>query len=266
MELLRYEFGYGWLYNYGHLLAMALFAGLLFAAWRLEWSRWIVVVGALGMAWSISGLLIVQYVLRLNLPMSLPTESFLSEGRGTVLDGGAGSGRSSIMVLRDRPEAKVVALDLYGGYYGITNNGPERLMENARRAGVDDRLRAETGDLRAMTLASASLDGAVSAFVIDHIESAGRERAFLELHRVLRPDAQLLLMVVNPDGWIRAAWPFFMHHGYWGSRRGYERWRNEVTAAGFEVEEMGTIPGGLYVLARRPAETVEPAGADSFSE
>ena len=237
----------------------------MFAARRLEWSRWVAVVAVLGMAWGVAGLLIVQYVLRLNLPMSLPTDSFLAEGRGTVLDGGAGSGRSSLMVLLDRPEAKVVALDLYEGYFGITDNGPERLMENARRAGVADRLRAEIGDLREMPFADASLDGAVSAFVIDHIGGDGRERAFLEIHRVLRPDAQFLLMVINPDGWIRAAWPFFMHHGYWGSRRGHERWRNEVTAAGFEVEELDTIPGGLYVLARKPAGKAEPVAAPSSS-
>ena len=72
-------------------------------------------------------------------------------------------------------------------------------------------------------------------------------------------------MVINPDGWIRAAWPFFMHHGYWGSRRSHERWRNEVTAAGFEVEELDTIPGGLYVLARKVAENVEPGDPHSSS-
>lgn len=258
MDLFRYEFGYGWLYNYSHLLAIALFSGIALVAWRLRWSRWVVVLASLGLVWGVAGLLIVQYALRLNLPMTLPTDSFLSRGIGTVLDGGAGSGRSSLMVLRDRPKAQVVALDLYEGYYGITDNGPERLMENARRAGVAERLRAEVGDLRAMPLADASLDGAVSAFVIDHLSADGREDALDEIHRVLRPEGQFLLIVINPDLWIRSAWPFFMHHGYWGSRRNHERWRDEVTASGFEVEELDTMPGALYLLARKPAEKVQP--------
>ena len=155
------------------------------------------------------------------------------------------------MVLLERPRARVVALDLYEGYFGIEDNGPERLMANARRAGVEDRVRAQVGDLRDMPFEDASLDGAVSAFVIDHLGRESREQAFAEIRRVLMADAQFLLIVVNPDGWIRTAWPFFVHHGYWGSPSAHERWRDEVTSAGFQVEELDTIPGALYLLARK---------------
>jgi methylase of polypeptide subunit release factors len=57
--------------------------------------------------------------MRLNLPLELPTQQFLSRGAGRVLDGGAGSGRASLMVLLERPQAEVLAVDLYQGYFGI---------------------------------------------------------------------------------------------------------------------------------------------------
>ena len=106
------------------------------------------------------------------------------------------------------------------------------------------------------------MDGAVSAFVIDHMGSESRASAFGEIHRVLKPDGQFLLMVINPDGWIRAAWPFFVHHGYWGSRSSHDRWRAEVAAAGFEIEEVDTTPGALHVLARKVAVVTRPEPAD----
>ena len=55
---------------------------------------------------SLVGLAIVQLVVRMNLPLELPTDQFLAKGTGTVLDAGAGSGRSSLMVLLARPESR----------------------------------------------------------------------------------------------------------------------------------------------------------------
>ena len=73
----------------------------------------------------------------MNLPLELPTERFpRGTGRGTVLDAGAGSGRSSLMVLLERPESRVLALDLYEGYFGIDDNNPDRLLANAAKAGA----------------------------------------------------------------------------------------------------------------------------------
>ncbi len=64
--------------------------------------------GAVGF-WSVIGLVIVQVVFRFNLPAELPTERFFPEGQGVVLDAGAGSGRSTLMVLQARPESRVIS-------------------------------------------------------------------------------------------------------------------------------------------------------------
>jgi len=42
----------------------------------------------------------------------------------------------------------------------------------------------------------------VSAAAIDHLNREGVERTLAEVSRVLRPDGQFLLMVVNPDVWV----------------------------------------------------------------
>ena len=192
---------------------------------------------------------VLNGVMRFSRPIALPTAGFLASGRGEVLDVGAGSGRSSLMVLLARPEARVTALDIFSGDYGMSDNSPDRLLANARAAGVDTRLDVRTGDMRAMPFADAAFDGAVSAFAIDHLNREDRRRTFAELRRVIRPGGDFLLLVVNNDAWIRFTLPFLVHHGYFGPRTPAERWRGEITDAGFAVVEDGTQPGALYLLA-----------------
>ncbi len=259
MNPFEYDFGYGWVWNYGHLIAVVLFGALAMLVWRLSWPRWIGAISVGFAVWGVAGLLIVQMVVRLNLPLELPTEQFFADGSGQVLDAGAGSGRSSLMVLLARPESRVLALDLYDGNYGIPDNKPERLFANAARAGVEDRIQARVGDMRAMALGDDSLDAAVSAYAIDHLSREGAERSLAEIQRVLRPDGQFLLMVINPDIWIRTAYPFFPHHGYFGGRTDDQLWRSRLTNAGFEIVEQGTTPGTLYLLARKRREETVPA-------
>ena len=60
-----------------------------------------------------------------------------------------------------------------------------------------------------------------------------------------------VLMVINPDIWIRLAYPFFVHHGYFGRTTNHDYWRSSVTTAGLEVVELGTAPAMLYIVARK---------------
>ena len=252
MNPFTYDFGYGWQWNYGHLVPLILLGALAIVGARRSWSRWVIGPSALIAAWAAAALFIIQFVVRMNLPLELPTEHFLADGAGTVLDAGAGSGRSSLMVLVERPQSKVLALDLYEGYFGIEDNNPERLLANAAKAGVSDRIEAKVGDVREMPLPDASLDAAVSAYVIDHLNREGVERSLAEIRRVLRPDGEFLLMVIRPDGWIRFAYPMFAEHGYFGADHS-ARWRGHLEDAGFAIVEEGTMPGTLYLLARTPS-------------
>ena len=249
MDLIRYDFGYEWPWTFGHLVGAGVFALAAVAAWRISRLRMALVFAALGV-WAVAGAVIVNVVLGFMLPIALPTANFLTSGRGRVLDAGAGSGRSSLMVLLARPEATVTALDIFGTEYGIGGNSPARLRANAGAAGADARLEVQVGDMRAMPFPPASFDAAVTAFAIDHLPRADVPRALGEFGRVVKPGGDLLLLVINQDAWIRVALPFLMHHGYFGGRTNADRWRGQISDAGFEVVEQGTPPGTLYFLAR----------------
>lgn len=252
MDLFRYDFGYEWPWTWGHALAALAFTALAVLLHRLAYRRWSVVCAVLA-AWAVAGAVIVNLVMRFSLPIALPTEQFLAAGQGRVLDAGAGSGRSALMVLLARPAATVTALDIFGAEYGIGSNTPERLVANATAAGAGSRLDVRVGDMRAMPFEPATFDGAVSAFAIDHLRQPDVERTFAEMARVLKPGGEFLLLVINQDAWIRAALPFFVHHGYFGGRAYPDRWRAQLTAAGLTVVEEGTQPGTLYFLARNRA-------------
>jgi len=251
LDFFRYDFDYAWPWTYGHLIAAAVFVVLAVLTRLLGWARWTTVALGLFAAWGMIAAFIIHGPLRFTRPLELPTERFLSSGAGRVLDAGAGSGRSALMVLSSRPGAQVVALDRYAGYYGIVDNTPDRLHANARAAGVDGRLEATVGDMRKMPFGDNSFDAAVSAYTIDHLRTDDVDRTFVEVARVLRPGGEFLLMVINPDAWVRVALPFLHGHGYFGRPSAPDRWRAQLTAAGLSVVEAGTRPATLYFLTEK---------------
>jgi SAM-dependent methyltransferase len=242
-----------------------LFALLTLTGVRRRWSVWALVLPAALAAWALAGSVIAHHVIRINRPIELPTDRFLQSGAGRVLDAGAGSGRSTVMVLRARPRATVTALDIYSGYFGIAGNTPERLRMNATRAGGAGRVAVQVGDMRGMPFADASFDAVVSAFAIDHLGPDGVAKTFAEIARVLEPGGEFLLMVINADLWVRVAYPSLHGHGYFGAPRDPEGWRGlwhrGLDQAGFEVVEQGTRPATLYFRSRKsPAPGVDASG------
>jgi SAM-dependent methyltransferase len=250
-DFFKYDFGYTWPWLYGHLIAAIVFLLIATLAWRLAWSRWTVVLAGVAAVWALAGFAV--FGAPLNRPATLPTARFLESGSGRVLDGGAGSGRATVMVLLARPRATVVALDLFSEGYGIRGNAPDRLRANVRAAGAENRLEVQAGDLRKLPFEAGSFDAAVSTYAIDHLGRKGEPQALAEMSRVLRPNGQFLLMVVNNDGWVRFAYPLFYVHTYFHGSGGAAKWRSLLDAAGFDIVEEGTQPGTLYFLAQKRA-------------
>jgi ubiquinone/menaquinone biosynthesis C-methylase UbiE len=104
---------------------------------------------------------------------SMPTQNFLRSGSGRILDLGAGTGRSSIMVLEARPKATLVALDLFGGsfdtHFGGGVSPQQRLLSNLTAAGVEDRATIMQADMRKLPFEPATFDAIVSSYAIDHL-------------------------------------------------------------------------------------------------
>lgn len=254
------NFGYPWPYTHGHLVIAAIALALLLLAFYRKWPKpLLVLIGALTL-WSTTAFLLVRFGFDLNGRASMPTQAFLASGSGKVLDMGAGTGRSSIMVLEARPQTTLVALDNFSDSYvehfgadgkpqQVLDVGRQRLLANLRAAGVEQRATIQAGDMRKMPFPAATFDGIVSAYSIDHLNSAGIKSSLAEASRVLKPKGEFLLMLIAKDFWLKYTFgPILMHSGM----RTSARWVELLRDAGFEVVEQGTQPATLYFLLRKP--------------
>lgn len=248
------DFGYPWWLTYGHVPVVAAALFFCLVGYFFKWSRVPMLLVGLVTIWSLAAFAADRFYMNVNGRLPLPTLQFLPSGTGRVLDMGAGTGRSTLMVLEARPQTKVVALDLfsesYREHFGTTVSGQEKLLANLRAAGVDQRATIETADMRSLPFETASFDGIVSTYAIDHLNRAGVDRALSEAARVLKPGGDFLMMVITKDVWLRFTFgPLLMHSGF----RSQASWRSLLEKAGLPVVEQGSVPATFYFLARKPA-------------
>jgi len=246
------HFGYPWYLTYGHLVITAAALALWLLGRARKWSKApMVLIGALTV-WSVAAFLVARFVVNVNGRLALPTDKFLASGAGRLLDMGAGTGRSTLMVLEARPQTTVVALDLfaesYEHHFGPGQSGQERLLSNLRAAGLESRATIQAADMRKLPFEAATFDGIVSAYAIDHLNRDGIIESLHEASRVLKPRGEFLLMVIGKEPWVNFAFgPLLLHSG-----RGPEWWSGRLREAGFQVVEQGTRPATLYLLASKP--------------
>ena len=245
------NFGYPWWLTYGHLPIVAV-SGLLLALgfWR-KWRVWMCVWGGLFL-WSSTAFLAARFVLDINGETALPTQNFLPSRVGRVLDIGAGTGRSSIMVLEARPRATLVALDQFGKsfeqHFGSSQSPQQKLLVNLEAAGVAQRATIVTADMRKLPFGPAAFDALVSAYVFEHLNDEGITQSLHEAARVIKPGDDFLLMLIAKEPWLQYTFgPMLMHQGFHDAGG----WTTRLQEAGFQVHEQGTRPATLYLLARR---------------
>lgn len=203
--------------------------------------------------WSAAAFFVTRFGLDVNGRLALPTQAFLTSGAGRVLDMGAGTGRSTLMVLEARPQTTVVALDLfaesYKQHFGAEQSGQERLLSNLKAAGVEQHASIQAGDMRKLPFEPATFDGVVSTYAIDHLDREGINTALGEAARVLKPGGQFLMMVITKDSWLKFTFgPLLLHSGTASAAW----WTSRLQEAGLQVIEQGTRPATLYILARKP--------------
>ena len=248
----HFNFGYPWWLSYGHLPIMVGAFSLLLLGHTRKWSKWLMLLLGVLVLWSSAAFLVTRFVLDVNGLPSLPTQSFLRSGTGRVLDIGAGTGRSSIMVLGSRPQATLVALDLFADsferHFGRGESPQQRLLANLQAAGVEQRATIQTADMRKLPFEPAAFDAVVSAYAIDHLNRQGMSQSLAEAARVVKPGGDFLLMVIANEPWAHFAFGPLLQHG---GPRSPAWWTARVQEAGFQVLEEGTRPLTLYLLARR---------------
>ena len=114
-------------------------------------------------------------------------------GDERVLDIGCGRGLMMIGAARRLTTGQAIGIDLWR-LEDQADNAPEATLENARREGVSDKTKVETGDACALPFPDAAFDVVLSHWVIHNIPaSADRTRALDEMMRVLRPHGVLVL-------------------------------------------------------------------------
>ena len=242
------DFGYPWWLTYGHLALFGVLLAGLFAARAAGAPRWVMALLGVLSLWAGSVALLV-HLFGINQVPTLPTQAFLRSGIGRVLDLGAGTGRSSIMVLTERPQATLVASDLFGTsfnqHFGSGDRPQDRLLANLKAAGVDSRASIETADMLKLPFADRSFDALVSAYAMDHLGRSGAKTALAEARRVLKPGGDFLLILVANDRWAKLAFgPMLSHGGTYGP----DWWRDAAAKAGFDIREEGARPVTTYFL------------------
>ena len=246
------DYGYPWWLTYGHLALLAALVPVWLIARARHWPRLLIISVAIVASWSAGAFLVARFALNVNGPLALPTERFLASGTGRVLDIGAGTGRSTVLVLDARPRVTAVALDLFGQsfdqHFGRGESGVERLRANLHVAGVDARATIQPGDMRRLPFSAATFDAAVSTYAMDHLRRDDSRAALAEAARVLKPGGDFLLMVLEKDAWLNFTFGPFLAHG---GTRGASWWLESLRGAGFAVAESGTRPATLYFLARK---------------
>lgn len=246
----KLDFGYSWVWAYGHLFFLVPFLAVAGIAWLLSAPAWLVAVLLVPAAWALFGFLIMRFVANFNALPPLPTSAYLPEGRGNVLDLGCGLGRATIMVALARPNVHVTAVDNFSASY-IRDHGEAPLARNLRIAGVDDRVTIREGDLLQLPFEDETFDALVSSFAIDH--TADLARALAEAKRVLRPGGQfLLLSSVASVRMVIAMLPLYIPN--WRHVRTRGDWQRELKAAGFRLDDEGPLrTHGWFLVSRPPA-------------
>src|SRR5436190_16567016 len=102
------NFGYPWFLNYGHLVVTAVALPLWVLGSARKWPKAATILLGVVTLWSVAAFGVARFVMDVNGGVPLPTQKFLTSGSGRVLDMGAGTGRSTFMVLEARPQTTVV--------------------------------------------------------------------------------------------------------------------------------------------------------------
>jgi Methylase involved in ubiquinone/menaquinone biosynthesis len=115
-------------------------------------------------------------------------------GDEQALEVGCGRGMLLLEVARHLPQGHATGIDLWSRR-DQSGNAAAATRRNAELAGVADRVRIDTGDMRHLPYADASFDAVVASLAIHNLPTeTDREQAVREIARVLKPGGQVALL------------------------------------------------------------------------
>ncbi len=184
---------------------------------------------------------------------------------GTVLDLATGTGDLAILIAREHPSARVIAVDPSRGMLAVAEG---------KVADLGGRVELRVGDAQALDLPDGSVDGVTMAFGIRNVPD--RPKALREMARVTRPGGRIAILELSEPrhGVLGALARFHIHTvvptvgGAISGAREYRYLQRSIAAfpspeqfavvmseAGIDVLEVAPLTFGvvtLYVGTPRP--------------
>jgi len=120
-------------------------------------------------------------------------DSLALRGDEQVLDMGCGRGAVLTAVAGRLTTGRVTGVDIWSTK-DQSGNAKEVTLRNAAIEGVTDRIRIDTGDMRALPYPDGTFDLIVSSLAIHNIRSnVERKRAIAEAFRVVKPGGRIVI-------------------------------------------------------------------------
>jgi arsenite methyltransferase len=152
-----------------------------------------VLVGYAGMCWGAWGWSVHGSVVGKRVIWRRLLDELRLTGNERVLELGPGRGAVLVELARRLPRGCAVGVDLWR-VEDQSGNAPERLLANAVRAGVAERVRIVTGDMRALPFEARSFALVVASLAIHNLPADDQRRAVDEALRVVARDGRILLL------------------------------------------------------------------------
>ncbi len=154
--------------------------------------------------------------------------------QGQVLDIGSGNGVLAVKIAQSYPGVTVTGIDAWGQDWEYSQSVCE---QNARLAGVQERVRFHKGDAARLEFADNTFDGAASNLTFHEVKSVPDKKLVL----------QEALRVIKPGGAF-AFVDYFYAPNYYGDPAGLEVFLSGLGLARYEIRplrEMISLPALL---------------------
>ena len=160
-----------------------------------------------------------------------------TNGNSKILDIGSGNGVLAVKAAQQNAEAEVTGVDYWGSDWEYSKGVCE---QNARIAGVSDRVHFQKGDAAALDFATGTFDGAISNLTFHEVRSIADKREVVrEALRVVKPGGRFAFV------------DYFYATKYYGKASGFEEYLQGLKLSQFEykpLRDMMAIP----TLLRHP--------------
>jgi arsenite methyltransferase len=170
-------------------------------------------------------------------------------GHERVLDMGCGRGAVLTAIARRLTTGTITGIDIWSTT-DQSGNARAVVLRNAELEGVKDRVRIDTGDMRALPYPDVSFDLVVSSLAIHNIRGdADRQRAITEAYRVLKPGGRLVVADIRATALYERALRALGASAIQRRRLGWKFWWGNPIAA------------TTLLTASKPREAAEVARA-----